>query len=206
MGDLAEDDPKAYGPLKAECERVVLDVFGDRALIARSGLLVGAYDPSGRFTYWPHRIARGGRVLAPGPPDRLVQFIDARDTATWLLQAADRPVGGVFNVTGIRIPVARLLETCRAVTKADAEIVWVDHTFLLEASVGEWGELPLWIADPEWKDFMNADVSRALAAGLEFRPLEDTIRDALEQTEPVDGVGLTPAREAELLSEWHGRA
>jgi 2'-hydroxyisoflavone reductase len=85
MGKLDEDDSQAYGPLKAECERVVLDAFGERALVARSGLLVGAHDPTGRFTYWPHRIARGGEVLVPGPPERLVQFIDARDTAAWLV-------------------------------------------------------------------------------------------------------------------------
>jgi 2'-hydroxyisoflavone reductase len=209
MDGLSEDDQQAYGPLKAECERVVLDVFGERALIARSGLLAGAYDPSGRFTYWPHRIARGGRVLAPGPPDRLVQFIDARDTATWLIASAERRVGGVYNVVGSRLPFDRVLGACRAVAGSDAEIVWVEHGFLLAQEVGEWMELPLWIADPEWKDFMNKDISRAVAAGLAFRSLENTVRDTLERAQTVDGVGLTPEREADLLgalTEVHGAA
>lgn len=206
MDGLGEDDRDAYGPLKAECERVVLEIFGDRGLIARSGLLVGAHDPTGRFTYWPHRIARGGEVLAPGPPDRLVQFIDARDSAAWLVRCAERGVGGVYNLAGVRIPFAQLLETSFSITGSDAEIVWVHHAFLLEREVGEWMELPLWIADPDWKDFMNKDVSRVLAAGLELRPLEETVRDALEQAEVVEGVGLTPEREARLLAEWHERA
>jgi 2'-hydroxyisoflavone reductase len=205
MDGLTEDNSKAYGPLKAECERVVLEVFGERALVARSGLLVGPHDPTGRFTYWPHRIARGGEILAPGPAHRLVQFIDARDTADWLVRAAERGVGGVYNVAGLRTSFSELLETCRSVTAANAELVWVDHAFLLERGVGEWMELPLWIADPQWKDFMNKDVSRALAAGLKLRPRIETVRDTLAQAEPVDGVGLATEREAELLAEWHGR-
>jgi 2'-hydroxyisoflavone reductase len=202
MDGLNEDDQQAYGPLKAECERVVLDVFGGRALVARSGLLVGAYDRSGRFTYWPHRVARGGRVLAPGPPDRPVQFIDARDTATWLVASAEQRAGGVYNVVGPRRPFDRVLGTCLATAGSEADVVWVDHEFLLAQGVGEWMELPLWIADPEWKDFMNKDISRALAAGLASRSLEDTIRDTLERAQLVDGVGLTPEREAELLAAW----
>jgi 2'-hydroxyisoflavone reductase len=204
--DVEEDDQQAYGPLKAQCERVVLDAFGERALIARSGLLVGPHDGSGRFAYWPHRVARGGRVLAPGPDDRLVQFIDARDTADWLVRTAEENVGGVFNVAGVPRPLSDLLDTSRAVTESDAEIVWVDHDFLIEHEVGEWMELPLWISDPEWKDFMNKDVSRALAAGLTFRPLEDTVRATLELAAPVEDVGLSPEREAELLATWAGIA
>jgi 2'-hydroxyisoflavone reductase len=205
MDGLSEDDPQAYGPLKAECERIVFDAFGERAVIARSGLLVGAHDPSGRFTYWCHRIARGGRVLVPGPPDRLVQFIDARDTAAWLIGNAERGVAGIFNVVGHRLPCDQLLETCSAVAGSDTELVWVDADFLTAHGVGEWMELPLWIADPDWKDFMNKDISRALAAGLTFRPLEDTIRDTLEHAQPVDGVGLAAEREADLLAAWDSR-
>jgi 2'-hydroxyisoflavone reductase len=202
MGGLNENDRQAYGPLKAECERIVLDVFGRRALVARSGLLAGAYDPTGRFTYWPHRIARGGRVLAPAPPGRLVQFIDARDTATWLIVSAERRVSGVFNVVGPRVAFDQVLAACRAVTGSDAEIVWVEREFLIAYEVGEWIELPLWIADLLWKDFMNKDISRALAAGLTCRPLEETVRDTLERAQPAKGAGLTPEREADLLAAW----
>ena len=200
MEGLDEDDPQAYGPLKAACERVVLDVFGERALVARSGLLVGAYDPTGRFTYWPHRVARGGRLVAPGPPDRRVQFIDARDTATWLITSAEAGVGGVYNVVGQQVTLDQVLDACVRVSGSNADIVWVDDEFLIAHEVGEFVELPLWIAHPDWKDFMNGDISRALAAGLTFRPLEDTIRDALETAETVEGVGLAPERECVLIT------
>jgi 2'-hydroxyisoflavone reductase len=202
MEGLDDDEPQAYGPLKAECERVVLDVFKGRALVARSGLLVGEYDPSGRFTYWPHRVAEGGRLIAPGPPDRLVQFIDARDTAAWLIASAERGVGGIYNVVGPRVPLDHVLDACRTVSGSNADIVWVDDDFLIAHEVGEYMELPLWIADPDWKDFMNKDISRAMAAGLTFRPLEDTIRDVLENAETVEGIGLAPERESALLEAW----
>jgi 2'-hydroxyisoflavone reductase len=205
MGKLDEDDSQAYGPLKAECERVVLDAFGERALVARSGLLVGAHDPTGRFTYWPHRIARGGEVLVPGPPERLVQFIDARDTAGWLVSTAESRIGGVYNVVGQRMPFRGLIDACCALVASGAELVWIDHKFLLECEVGEWMELPLWIADPDWKDFLNMDIARAQAASLAVRPLGETLRDALERAETVDGVGLSPEREDALLSEWRAR-
>jgi nucleoside-diphosphate-sugar epimerase len=205
LGELAEDDPKAYGPLKAQCESVALEVFRERALVARSGLLVGAHDPTGRFTYWPHRARRGGLVLAPTPPDRLVQFIDARDTATWLVRMAENQTGGVYNVAGPPIPFGHVLETCRAVTANGVDVVWVDHEFLVEQRVAEWTELPLWIADRDGKDFMNMDISRALGAGLEFRPLEETVEDALTRAETVDGIGLAPEREAKLLAECRDR-
>ena len=95
-----------------------------------------------------------------------------------------------------------MIIACRAVTRSAAEIVWVNNEFLIAHEVGEWMELPLWIADPEWKDFMNKDISRALAAGLTCRPLEDTIRDTLERAQTAEGVGLTPDREADLLAAW----
>jgi 2'-hydroxyisoflavone reductase len=67
--DVSEDVELYYGPLKLACEREVSNAFGDRALIVRPGLIVGPFDPTDRFTYWVTRIAAGGEVLAPDPPD-----------------------------------------------------------------------------------------------------------------------------------------
>jgi 2'-hydroxyisoflavone reductase len=205
------DDPQTekveehYGGLKALCERVVEDVFPGRSASVRAGLIVGPHDPTGRFTYWPHRIAAGGEVLAPAPPERPVQFIDVRDLGEWIVRLAEDRTAGVFNATCPPLPIGELLRTCVRATGSGAELVWVDSEFLVEHEVGEWMELPLWIADPEWEGFMQADVSRALAAGLRIRPLEDTIRATLAEAEPTDDAGLAREREAELLAAWHGR-
>jgi 2'-hydroxyisoflavone reductase len=197
LGDAPVDELAAdysnYGPLKALCEAEVEAVFGDRALIVRPGLIGGPHDPTGRFTYWPHRLARGGELLAPAPPERLAQFIDVRDLAEWMIDAVERGLGGVFNATNEGIPWGELLD--------GADVTWVPDAFLQEHGVGEWMELPLWIAGTG----LRVDVSRIVAAGLRTRPLADTLAGAAEAPD-VAGVGLTREREAELLATWHGRA
>ena len=100
LGELPIDEVTAdfsnYGPLKALAEAEVERVFGERALIVRPGLIVGPHDPTGRFTYWARRLARGGEILAPAPPERLAQFVDVRDLAEWILDAVEqRPLRNV---------------------------------------------------------------------------------------------------------------
>jgi 2'-hydroxyisoflavone reductase len=199
-GDRLTEDYSNYGPLKALCEQAVADVFGERQASVRPGLIVGANDPTGRFTYWPHRVARGGRVVAPAPPDAQVQFIDAKDLGAWLADVSERQARGVYNATHPGRSWHEVLETCREVSGSDASFEWVPAELLKAHEVGEWMELPLWIADPDAAAMHEVDVSRAVAAGLTFRPLEETVREALEHAATVDGVGLTPEREAELLA------
>jgi 2'-hydroxyisoflavone reductase len=207
LGELPADEVtnESYGPLKALCEMAVLEKLGERALVVRPGLIVGPHDPTGRFTYWPHRMARGGEVLAPAPPERQAQLVDVRDLAEWIVDLCEHDAGGIFNATHPGVSWAELLETCRAVVGTDAQITWVPDEFLAEQGVGEWMELPLWIADPAMAFADRVGVSRALAAGLRFRPLADTARGALDDAETTDAAGLTTEREAALLAAWHGR-
>jgi len=207
--------PETYGPLKAGCEAVVNRIHGERALVIRPGLIVGPYDPTDRFTYWPVRFTRGGTVLAPGRPSRPVQFIDVRDLAEWTLSLIERGVGGTFNATGPATPLTmeQLLATCRVVAESDAAIEWVDEAFLAENGVAPWKEMPLWIpeSDAAMGGLMATSISRALAAGLRFRPLDVTVQATLEwaRSRPLDHVwkaGITVEREAELLAKWQAYA
>ena len=154
-------------------------MFGERALVVRPGLIVGPHDPTGRFTYWPHRIARGGEVLAPGPPERPTQVIDVRDLAEWTISLCEAQESGTYNATHPGFALSELLEACRAATTSDARPTWVTDDFLLEQEVGEWMELPLWLADPALAAADRVDVRRAVGAGLAFRPLEETARATL---------------------------
>jgi 2'-hydroxyisoflavone reductase len=204
LDDPSSESIEDYGALKAACEQIVSDAFGPRALVVRPGLIVGPHDPTDRFTYWPRRIARGGEVLAPAPPDAPVQFIDVRDLGAWIVHATEQDLSGTYNATALPTTFAELIETCRSVARSDARITWVAPDVLLEAGVGEWMELPLWLASPEFAAMQQADVSSARAAGLTFRPLEETVRDTLAWDEardeaPASGVGLAPERERELL-------
>jgi 2'-hydroxyisoflavone reductase len=204
LGELSADEvtDESYGALKALCEDVVRETFGERSLVIRPGLIVGPHDPTGRFTYWPHRVARGGEVLAPGPPTRPTQVIDVRDLAEWTLSLCERSASGTYNAIHPGVSFAELLDTCRAVSSSDARFTWVSDEFLLEQGVGEWMELPLWIADPALAAADRVDVSRAVAAGLRFRPLGETVRATLELAATTETVGLARAREAELLRAW----
>jgi 2'-hydroxyisoflavone reductase len=203
---VEEITAETYGGLKVLCEDVVAEVFPGRHASLRAGLIVGPYDPTGRFTYWPFRIARGGEVLAPGEPERWIQFVDARDLAGWILLLAERRTAGTFNATGPepRLTMGELLEACSEQSERAARLVWVDGSFLADRGVGEWMELPLWVL-PENEGILQVDVGRAVAAGLAFRPLGETIRATLELAEPTADAGLQPGREAGLLAEWRAR-
>jgi 2'-hydroxyisoflavone reductase len=200
-------DGDTYGPLKALCEDVARDVFDSRALVVRPGLIVGPHDPTDRFTYWPERAARGGTILAPAPPGRYVQFVDARDLADLIANALEAGRSGDVNVTGApgTTTMGDVVETARNVAGVPSDVCWVDDAFLERNGVEPWTGLPLWIPDSlGLVSFSNADVSRALDWGLVFRPLAETTADTLEwvATLPADRTrkaGLTAEREAELL-------
>lgn len=189
-----------YGGLKALCETAAAEATGGRSVGIRAGLIVGPHDPTGRFTYWPHRFARGGDVLVFGGPERAVQFIDVRDLAAFMLDACAGGLTGPVNATGAWT-LGALVETCLGASPPGTRAVWVDEERLVAAGVGEWMELPLWIApdNDEAAALVAVDCSRAQAAGLVQRPLRDTVAATLADAEPVEGVGLAPARERELL-------
>jgi 2'-hydroxyisoflavone reductase len=211
VGQLEEETEvhrgPAYGPLKALCEQAVEEVYGDRATIVRPGLIVGPWDPTGRFTYWPARIAAGGDVLAPEPRDAAVQVIDGRDVADFIVLLLEDGVPGTFNATGPEEPLRfeEVVEECRRVADSDARFVWAPSEWLVEQGVQPWMELPLWLGpDPDYAGHSRIDVSRGIIAGLRFRPLERTIADTLEWYRsgdaPIDPpAGLDRAREQELL-------
>jgi 2'-hydroxyisoflavone reductase len=199
------DDPSCeevlehYGALKAACETVIDEVYSDRGASVRAGLIVGPYDPTDRFTYWPRRLAAGGDVLAPGDPAAAVQFVDARDLAAWLVKLALAGPGGVFNATGPAeaLTFAELLDRARAALGSDANLVWIDDQPLLDAGIEPWSELPLWLPGTDYAGMARADTRRARAAGLRFRPLEETVADTLAWDRTVEGDRPTLTHEQE---------
>jgi 2'-hydroxyisoflavone reductase len=208
--ELAEGHPvdellpeyENYGALKALCEDAVTEVYGERTVIVRPGLIVGPHDPTGRFTYWPHRIARGGDFLVPAPANGRFQIIDVRDLGLWLVDLCENGASGAFNAMHPGYTWAELVEAGLRVTGSAARPVWIDGDWLVDQDVGEWMELPMWLRDPEWIGMNRADGSRAVAAGLAFRALDDTVRGTLEHADTTEDAGLRPERERELLEAW----
>ena len=205
--DTEEITGETYGALKAQCEAFVRDRFGDEALVIRPGLVVGPYDPTERFVRWIRRTADGDEVLAPGRPQRRVQFIDARDLADWTIRQVLARGAGTYNAVGPVQPLTmgELLEACVAVTEAGARLTWVPEQFLLDAGVSPWVDLPMWLPEVD-NGLEHADNGRAIAAGLTFRDLHDTVRATLrwDSARPDrKPAGMPVEREREILAAWH---
>ena len=201
--DVDEVTDTTYGPLKVACERAAATAYGDRLAVVRPTYVVGPNDRTGRYPWWIRRMARGGQVLAPGAPEDPAQVVDVRDLADFQLRLATGQVAGVFNAVRPTLPWSGLLEATAAVAPAGTALTWVDAAWLTEQGVTG-ADFPLWSEGVvDWESAMSP--ARAEAAGLQHRRLSETVRDtAAWATDDrlVEGVGLTAAREAELLARW----
>ena len=204
-----QQDLSAYGPMKVACEEVVR-AGAASAMVVRPGLIGGPGDPSGRFTYWPVRLADGGDVLAGGLPTELTQVIDVRDLATWLVTLVEDRREGTLDAVGEPTPFAELVSQVAAGVGADdTTVTWVPDEFLTGHGVAPWvgpESLPMWIprSAPD-QPLAAVDAGPAVAAGLVLRPLADTARDTLAWQRRTAGATLTGIgreREAELLDAW----
>jgi 2'-hydroxyisoflavone reductase len=209
-------DARTYGPLKALCEAALTQRLGAaRTLIVRPGLVVGPYDPTQRFTYWPARIARaadGEAVLVPGSPADGVQFIDARDLGAFMLDGIEARRDGCFNVVSPpgHWSMGDLVDTCAAVARTRPRWAWADAPAVARLDLAPWSDLPVWVpAEGEHAAFARTDVAAALAAGLRTRPLAETVADTLAwyrrlppEAQAFSKAGLTPEREAKALAAW----
>lgn len=189
--------PDLYGPRKRACELALASAWDGPWCVARPGVVAGPHDPTDRVTYWPLRLARGGRVLVPGAPGAFAQFVDARDLAAFLLGAAEGRADGIFNVVGPAQPFAAFLDACAAPSAARAERVPAPDDFLLKEKVAPYVDLPLWIPG-RTRPF---DGTKAAAAGFRARPTAATAADVLrwKSAGPL-AAGLSPEREAALLA------
>jgi nucleoside-diphosphate-sugar epimerase len=202
-----------YAADKRGGELAAVREYGDqRTLLARAGLILGPYEDVGRLPWWLGRIARGGRVVAPGDPGRGLQYVDARDLAAWLLDNLVRGTAGAVDLVSppAFTTISALLAACVAATGSAAELVWVPEDVLDEEGAEPWTQLPCWVPSTgELAGLMESDTSKAVATGLRCRPVEDTVRDTWEwlgragMPAPREGLplnGLPPELEARLLA------
>ena len=205
--DLAVD-PEAYGPMKVACEEVVRAGAATWTVV-RPGLIVGPGDPSGRFTYWPVRLAEGGETLAGGRPEDRTQVIDVRDLAAWLVACAEARTGGDFDGVGEVLAQGDLLTEVARGVGAGPAFTWVPDDVLADQGVEPWmgpESLPLWLPRPEYDGTGTHDPAPSLAAGLALRPVADTARDTLawQRSTPDAAVsGMSRQKEAAVLAAWH---
>lgn len=211
-GEAGSEDASDYAAAKRGGELAVLENFDGPSVIARAGLILGPYEGVGRMPWWFRRIERGGDVLAPGPRDMPLQYIDCRDLAIWLLHAADKGISGVFNSVsqpGLAT-MESLLKAVIAATGSDANLVWADPEVIEAADIQGWTELPVWVPPVgEAASLHDGDVSAIYAAGLVCRPVEETVAGTWSWLQ-VEGYpparpgrprhGLDPDRERAVLA------
>jgi nucleoside-diphosphate-sugar epimerase len=214
---VVDGDPDAdrtdYAADKRGAELAAIREFGeDRTLLARAGLILGPYEDVGRLPWWLGRIARGGRVVAPGDPERGLQYVDARDLAAWMLDNLVRGTSGAVDIVSPPgfTTIRELLAACVAATGSDAELVWVPEDVLDAEGVEPWTQLPCWVPSTgELAGLMESDTSRAASTGLRCRPVEETVRDTWAWLQhagmpaPREGLplnGLPTELEATLLA------
>ncbi|MFF8360026.1 NAD-dependent epimerase/dehydratase family protein [Streptomyces chartreusis] len=204
-----------YARDKRGGELAAVEEFGaDRSVLVRSGLLLGPYENVGRLPWWLDRIARGGPVLAPGPRDLPLQYVDIRDHSEWILGAVEQELSGPYNLTSPQghATMGELLDACAATVGGSAELRWTDPEVILDAGIEPWTQLPAWV--PPGSDMHDAlhsaDVSRAVATGLRCRPVAETVADTWAWLGDIGGTvpkgaaravkGLDPEVEAKVLA------
>lgn len=209
--DATEITNDNYGGLKAACEKIVEQTFGEHQAVIRPSYIVGPGDSSDRFTYWPVRVARGGEVLAPGSAADTVQFIDVRDMADFMRACIERRIKGRYNLCNPpgAVTMGELLTASKRISKSNATFTWASQSFIEQQKLLEKGEIPIW-APPigEQAGATLVSSARAVAQGLRFRDLDTTIKDTLawHEQRPAEQkaklrAGLTAEREAELLKQ-----
>ncbi|MHA2099315.1 MAG: NAD-dependent epimerase/dehydratase family protein [Candidatus Kariarchaeaceae archaeon] len=199
---------ESYGGLKYLCEEAVTKSY-DNSVIIRPGLIVGPHDPTNRFTYWPVRIRKGGKLLIPSDENYPVQIVDVRDLASFTLHLIENKINGVFNVTGPdkSFTLGEIFNICKTFSKNNPEFVKADDQWLLDNEVQPWMEIPLWIPDDAGRALMQVSIAKAVKHGINFRSLRDTVKDTLNWYDQINGddqewnAGLKPEKEAELVSK-----
>lgn len=211
--DNPNDGSASYGVSKAKCEQEVLTAFGDKGTVIRPTYIVGPGDTTNRFPYWPVRFAKGGEILAPGRKDDPVQFLDVRDLVEFMVKVVESRNGGVFNAAGPKtvMTAPQFYEAARAALKPDAKLTFVDdYAFLEQHRIT--GAIPWALLKGNNDGMMSIRNDKAIAAGLTFRPVEQTLRDTLawwptvpEARRANPQFSITPEREQQALAAWHAR-
>ncbi len=223
---VSEDSPLAvwdgsagfYSRGKAESERRLHAIVGDKLTIVRPGGIKGVRDDTPDMLIWLRRFQKQHSVIAPGSGTFPVAIVDVKDVADFLITAIDRSLYGTFNLGGRSMPFRTFLEGCMSAAHSDAELVWIPEKFLREQgvfpqNVSNWllnfpyCRTDSGILDGEIKGQINSQ--KAFDLGWETRPLRDTAFDCLEYFANLNDYifhdTLPAARQEEILKVWRNQ-
>ncbi|MEL7120733.1 MAG: NAD-dependent epimerase/dehydratase family protein [Bacteroidota bacterium] len=216
--EITDEDEKIeywYGVMKANSELETIKHFGkDRSIIVRPTYMIGPADKSNRFIHWPIRLSKGGEVLVPGKKEDMVQYIDVRDVAEWMIRLIEDKKVGTYNAVGPKEEqnMYSFVEEAQKAFQVESSFVKIDdYDFLKEKEIHY---IVPWIM-PTDKNKGSAKINndKAIANGLSFTPLKKSVTDTYNwwmsdavSQEQRDKVELNPksvlVRERSILEEW----
>ena len=168
-----------YGIMKANSELEAIQQFGkDRTIVVRPTYMFGPADQTDRFIHWPVRLSKGGEILVPGKAMDMVQYIDVRDVAEWMIRLIEEKKAGTYNAVGPKDPqnIYSFVEEAKEAFEIESSFVKIDdYDFLKENKVHY---IVPWImptGNNEGSAKINND--KAKENGLSLRPLVDSIKD-----------------------------
>jgi 2'-hydroxyisoflavone reductase len=191
---------ETYGPLKAECDRIVRDVLGDVVTVVRPAYILGPGDTTDRFTYWVERINTGGDVLGPSQRELSVQGVDVRDLTDFVFHIVENDIDGSFNAAGPPYPREGMLWAIRGTTSEPVRFHWATPELVEELELSmpmmDWGrDRPV--------SFRN---EASIDAGMSYRSIAETVVDthawwAAQPAERRDNprAWMSPEQEEEAL-------
>lgn len=208
--------PPAYGNNKARCEKIVMETFGDHGQVVRPAYIIGPGDTSDRFAWWPQRLAKGGETAVLGRKTDRIAIVDVRDLTAFMIKLVEDRKSGAYNVTGPKenTGLGEFMPRAKAAMNSNSEFVWIDDYEFLRANRAPGQVVPWTRLDGDNLYHTVLSNKKAVAAGLTFRPLEETIKDFWAWW--PERLKLLPAgqsprfqfseeREATLLAAWKAR-
>jgi len=195
----AEVTGDTYGPLKAACERAAQQHFGDQLTLVRPTFVIGSHDATLRFPYWVQRLLRGGNIAVPGPRDNALQYIDARDLGEFVVTLAGNATLGAFHVAG-PYPPGRFVDVIQSISDQvsphDTRLVEISPRHIKSHHLET--RFPLWSGSNS-ETALAVDPAKAIAAGLTFRDLSDSVEDVIEWWGERDAASWWLTREQEAM-------
>jgi 2'-hydroxyisoflavone reductase len=195
----AEVTGETYGPLKAACERSATEHFGDRLTFVRPTFVIGSHDATLRFPYWVERIRRGGSIAVPGPRDNALQYIDARDLGEFVVTLAANSTLGAFHAAG-PYPPGRFFDVMTTISEqispSDTRLVEISPRHIKSHHLDT--RFPLWSGSNS-ETALAVDPAKAVAAGLKFRDLGESVEDVIEWWDDREAPSWWLTREQEAM-------
>jgi len=205
---------RKYDRGKAESERRLHAILGERLTIVRPGPIKGDRDTTADLFAWLIRAQNGGRHIGPGDGNDPVELVDVKDVARFLVLAIDRSIYGTFNLTGRSMRFREFLNACKAVTRSDAEFVWIPQDYLRQHQLETdfaldvfGGNFPLWRPAGAHPGLYQISSEKAFRSGWQTRAFEETALDCLtyfrSQGDTLDWTDyLSADKEKQVLDAW----